>query len=145
MVYEYECECICLCMYECLSALCVCGEGGTSNCKYLHGMARRLQNLIGQSVVMTNWANISPLAICVRPSSTVVGHLRINNIDSIFLYAMQFAAERTECATSNKQISKPMSMGASNAACGTRQEPFRMHLDGSECLSNIQQHFGASF
>lgn len=115
MVYEYEYEC--LCMYECMCE-CVCGGGGVSNCKYLHGMARRLQNLIGQSVVMTNWANISPLAICVRPSPFVVGHLRINNIDCIFLYAMQFAAEQTECATSNKQISQTNVNGGQQ--CGMR-------------------------
>lgn len=115
MVYEYEYEC--LCMYECMCE-CVCGGGGVSNCKYLHGMARRLQNLIGQSVVMTNWANISPLAICARPSPFVVGHLRINNIDCIFLYAMQFAAEQTECATSNKQISQTNVNGGQQ--CGMR-------------------------
>lgn len=131
----------CACMSACV---CVCvGGGGVSNCKYLHGMARRLQNLIGQSVVMTNWANISPLAICVRPSPFVVGHLRINNIDCIFLYAMQFAAEQTECATSNKQISQTNVNGGQQ--CGMRQEPLRMHLDGWQRLSNIQQHFGASF
>lgn len=115
MAFEYEYEC--LCMYECM-CVCVWGGGGVSNCKYLHGMARRLQNLIGQSVVMTNWANISPLAICARPSPFVVGHLRINNIDCIFLYAMQFAAEQTECATSNKQISQTNVNGGQQ--CGMR-------------------------